>query len=77
LEPIDETCTCYACTNHSRAFLRHLYVAHEITFLRLATLHNLTFYMRLMQRIRDEIANGEFDPDAILEWLGEPPLRRT
>lgn len=77
LEPIDSTCSCYACTNHSRAFLRHLYVAHEITFLRLATLHNLTFYMRLMQRMRDEIAAGEFDPDAILEWLGEPPLRRS
>ena len=76
-EPIDETCPCYACTNHSRAFLRHLYVAHEITFMRLATLHNLTFYMRVMQRIRDELESGTFDPDAILEWLGEPPLRRA
>ena len=76
-EPIDETFPCYACTNHSRAFLRHLYVAHEITFMRLATIHNLTFYMRVMQRIRDELEAGVFDPDAILEWLGEPPLRRT
>ncbi len=76
-EPIDETCPCYACTNHSRAFLRHLYVAHEITFMRLATIHNLTFYMRVMNRIREELELGIFDPDAILEWLGEPPLRRT
>lgn len=75
LAPVDETCPCYGCRNHSRAFMRHLYASHEITFMRLATLHNLTFYMQLMNRIREEIELGEFKPNEILAWLGEPPLR--
>ena len=43
------------CRTHSRAYLRHLYVAKEILYARLATLHNLTFYARHVRRIRDHI----------------------
>ena len=44
LGPIDPECPCATCRTHSRAYLRHLYVAKEILYARLATLHNLTFY---------------------------------
>jgi queuine tRNA-ribosyltransferase len=58
--PVDPTCPCATCQTHSRAYLRHLYVAKEILYSRLATLHNLTFYARHVRRIRDRIlAEGE------------------
>ena len=58
--PIEEGCRCYTCRTHSRAYLRHLYIAKEILYSRLATLHNLTYYARHVRRIRDEIlARGE------------------
>lgn len=58
--PIDPECPCSTCRNHSRAYLRHLYVAKEILYARLATLHNLTFYARHVRRIRDRIlSDGE------------------
>ena len=50
--PIDPDCPCETCQTVSRAYLRHLYVAKEILYNRLATLHNLTFYARLMRRLR-------------------------
>jgi queuine tRNA-ribosyltransferase len=53
--PIDPECPCSTCRTHSRAYLRHLYVAKEILYARLATLHNLTFYARHVRRIRDRI----------------------
>jgi queuine tRNA-ribosyltransferase len=53
--PIDPTCPCATCRDHSRAYLRHLYVAKEILYSRLATLHNLTFYARHVRRLRDDI----------------------
>jgi len=59
--PIDETCTCYTCTHFSRAYVRHLFQAGEILGLHLATLHNLTFYHRLMAEMRSAISQGEFD----------------
>lgn len=55
--PIDENCGCYACQNHSRAYIRHLIKANEIFGLRLATLHNLYFLLDLMKRIRNAIIN--------------------
>jgi len=53
--PIDPECPCSTCRTHSRAYLRHLYLAKEILYARLATLHNLTFYARHVRRIRERI----------------------
>jgi queuine tRNA-ribosyltransferase len=53
--PIDPECPCATCRDHSRAYLRHLYVAREILYSRLATLHNLTYYARHVGRLRDAI----------------------
>jgi queuine tRNA-ribosyltransferase len=53
--PIDAECPCATCRTHSRAYLRHLYLAKEILYARLATLHNLTFYARHVRHLRDDI----------------------
>jgi queuine tRNA-ribosyltransferase len=53
--PIDPECPCATCRTHSRAYLRHLYLAKEILYARLATLHNLTFYALHVRRIRERI----------------------
>lgn len=58
--PIETDCACYACQTFSRAYIRHLLKSREILGLRLVTVHNLHFYMRLMDRIRDAIAGGRF-----------------
>lgn len=60
-DPIDPACRCYTCRHHSRAYLRHLYLAGEMTAAALNTLHNLTFYLDTMRRIRDAIAFRTFD----------------
>lgn len=65
--PVDEECACYTCRTHTRAYLRHLFVAGEISYHRLATLHNISFYLSLMQGMRDDIEAGHFDPR---DWLG-------
>jgi queuine tRNA-ribosyltransferase len=59
--PVDPACRCYTCTHHSRAYLRHLYLAGEMTAGALNTLHNLTFYLDTMKRIRDAIQLGTFE----------------
>jgi len=58
--PVDETCNCYTCKNFSRAYLRHLFQANEISFSTLATLHNLRHYLDIMGRIRQAILVGKF-----------------
>jgi len=58
--PIEESCDCYTCRHFSRAYLRHLFKANEILGLRLATVHNLRFVLRLMAEIRQSILNGTF-----------------
>lgn len=58
--PLDPACACYTCRNHSRAYLRHLFMSGEPTVLRLLTLHNLTFYFRLLAEAREAIANHRF-----------------
>ncbi len=58
--PIDPACTCYACTGFSRAYVRHLFHASELLFHRLASLHNITFYLALMTRAREAICAGRF-----------------
>jgi len=58
--PLDEDCGCYTCGNFSRAYLRHLFMSKEILVLRLLTLHNLSYYGRLMSDIRESIARDDF-----------------
>jgi len=59
--PIDERCDCPVCRNFSRAYLRHLFKAEEILALRLAVMHNLYFYNKLTERIRDALDRDTFD----------------
>ena len=59
-EPIDAACACEVCQRHSRGYIRHLVRANEIFGLRLVTLHNLHFYLHLMQRIRTHLEAGTF-----------------
>ena len=59
--PLDPACGCYTCRHHSRAYLRHLHLAGEMTAGALNTLHNLSFYLDTMRRIRDAIAFRTFD----------------
>jgi queuine tRNA-ribosyltransferase len=58
--PIDPECGCYTCLNYSRAYLRHLDRCNEILGSRLATIHNLFFYLDLMRRMREALERGEF-----------------
>ncbi len=58
--PIEPHCPCLACQHYSRAYIRHLLKIREPLGQRLMTLHNLSFYMRLMKRIRKAIRKGEF-----------------
>ena len=58
--PIDPACSCSTCRRYSRAYLRHLDRCKEILGVRLATLHNLHFYLNLMRQIRVAIAQGRF-----------------
>jgi queuine tRNA-ribosyltransferase len=59
--PIEENCSCPACREFTRGYIRHLIKAEEILGLRLITLHNLHFYLNLMNRARTEIERGGFD----------------
>ncbi|XOB97831.1 tRNA guanosine(34) transglycosylase Tgt [Deinococcota bacterium DY0809b] len=58
--PIDEACDCYACRNHSRAYLTHLVRTEELLGLRLLSLHNLRYLHRLMERARAAIEAGSY-----------------
>lgn len=58
--PIEIGCDCPACRNHSRAYIRHLLVSGEMLGLRLMVLHNLRFYNRMMEEIRDAIEHDCF-----------------
>lgn len=60
-EPIDKDCGCYVCRNFSRAYLRHLYQAGEILAPVLLTMHNLYFFARLMDDIRNAVEKGTYD----------------
>jgi queuine tRNA-ribosyltransferase len=57
---VDENCKCYTCRNFSRAYLRHLFLAGEMTFATLATLHNLRRYLDIMHEIRQAILLDKF-----------------
>ncbi|MGS0742630.1 tRNA guanosine(34) transglycosylase Tgt [Glaciimonas sp. GG7] len=59
-QPLDETCSCYACRNFSRAYLHHLHRTGEILGARLNTIHNLHYYLDLMQNIRNALDQERF-----------------
>lgn len=63
---IDTECSCYACCNYSKAYLRHLFIAKEILALELASIHNLHFYLDLVKQARKKIIEGSF-----IQWKAE------
>ena len=65
-EPIESECNCYTCRNFTRAYLRHLFKAEEILGMRLASLHNLYFYLELMRQARQAILSDRYG-----EWKKE------
>jgi tRNA-guanine transglycosylase len=67
-DPIDANCHCPVCENYSRAYLHHLHNARELSYFRLATIHNLWFMLCLMEKIRESIKNGGF-AELKKEWL--------
>ena len=58
---LDEKCSCHTCRHYSRAFLHHLFRARELTFYRLASIHNLHFYLTLMKDAREAIIANNFE----------------
>jgi queuine tRNA-ribosyltransferase len=63
--PIDPDCFCQTCRRYSRAYLRHLFLSGEHLYAAYSTLHNLTFYLDMMRKIREAIALDFFG-----NWLG-------
>ena len=61
MNPIDPQCDCPVCRRYSRAYIRHLFAAEEMLAMRLSVMHNLYFYNKLMERIRDALDNGAFE----------------
>lgn len=59
--PLDPICNCHTCKNFSKGYLRHLFKANEILALRLAVIHNLSFYNNLLADIRNALDNGCFE----------------
>ncbi|MBN2365857.1 MAG: tRNA guanosine(34) transglycosylase Tgt [Calditrichaeota bacterium] len=58
--PLEKDCMCYTCRNFSRAYIRHMFNVNEVLALRLATIHNIYFYMKLIRDAREAILNGNF-----------------
>lgn len=65
--PLDPACRCYTCRNFSRAYLRHLFLAEELLFATLATIHNLSHYLDIMRSMREAILLGAF-PQYLRRW---------
>ncbi len=71
--PVDPACDCYCCRNFSRAYIRHLLNVGEILGIRLLTLHNIHYYLSLMEEARQAIANDTFD-QMLAKWRAVKPL---
>ncbi len=69
--PVDPKCSCYTCRTFSRAYLRHLFVAEELVAMRLNTLHNLHFFLNLMNDARTAIENDRYG-DFLREFHARP-----
>ncbi len=77
--PLDPACDCYTCRNFSRAYVRHLYVAGEVLGLRLLSLHNVRFLIRLAERARAAILDGTFEgwsEDWLARWRSARAARK-
>jgi queuine tRNA-ribosyltransferase len=74
--PLDEECDCSACRRFTRAYIRHLYTADEILGLRLLSLHNVHFLVRLMRDARRAVLDGTIDAWS-REWLARYHSRPT
>ena len=59
--PLDEKCNCYACRNHTKAYIRHLYKTQEATAATLLSIHNIHFLIKLAKDLRNSIINGNFE----------------
>ncbi|MEJ5366196.1 MAG: tRNA guanosine(34) transglycosylase Tgt [Desulfosoma sp.] len=59
--PIEPGCECYTCRNFSRAYLRHLFMARELLAYRLNSIHNLHYFLRLMEGVREAVQQGRFE----------------
>jgi queuine tRNA-ribosyltransferase len=69
LDPLDPSCDCETCTTYPRGYLRHLFVVEDMLALRLVSLHNIRFLVRLGEQARAHILNGTFDGWS-RQWLG-------
>lgn len=58
--PIQSDCNCFTCRHFSRAYIRHMFSVNEVLGLRLATIHNLAFYMKLVQQARKAVLEDRF-----------------
>jgi queuine tRNA-ribosyltransferase len=74
--PLDDACDCSACRRFTRAYIRHLYTADEILGLRLLSLHNVHFLVRLMREARAAVLAGTIDAWS-REWLARYHSRPT
>jgi len=61
-QPLDPECACYACSKFSRAYIRHLFQAHELLGMRLVSLHNIQFYHTMMEHARKALSLNNFLP---------------
>ena len=59
--PLDENCNCYACRNHTKAYIRHLYKTQEATAATLLSIHNIHFLLNLVKDLRNSIIKGDFE----------------
>ena len=73
-DPVDGNCACYTCTTFTRSYLRHLYQAGEILYSVLATLHNVTYYLDIMRKMREAILLGAF-PKFLAAARGAGPVQ--
>jgi queuine tRNA-ribosyltransferase/7-cyano-7-deazaguanine tRNA-ribosyltransferase len=68
-KPIEPGCGCYTCQNFSKSYLRHLFIARELLYFRLASIHNLYFMVNLVKKIRQSIIDKQFKK-LKKQWLG-------
>jgi queuine tRNA-ribosyltransferase len=71
--PLDPNCACRVCQRYSRAYLRHLYASNEVLAQVLNTIHNLSFYLDTMRRVRHSISLGEVSRFLSSDWSRPKP----
>jgi queuine tRNA-ribosyltransferase len=59
--PLDPECSCETCTQYTRAYLRHLFICGEALSARLNSIHNLSYYLKIMRDMREAISERRFD----------------